>query len=132
MSVNRVILLGNLGKDLETRQTDGGLTVAKSSLATRGRKKDETNWHNLVFFGKTAEKAAEYFSKGSAIYVEGAVVTREYTLKESGEKRYITEILVDNFRFVPSNPKRAADDDSLHRDEMSMVSGTSPASDIPF
>ena len=101
-SVNKIILLGNVGKDPEFRATPGGTTVANFSLATTDRAKDQagnwtdrTEWHNLVAFQRTAEIVRDYVKKGSKLYVEGKVQTRSWDDKTSGEKKYRTEVLVN-------------------------------------
>ncbi len=100
-SVNKVILLGNVGKDPEIRSTPGGTMVANFTLATSDRQKDaqgnwqdHTEWHNLVAFSRTAEIIRDYVKKGSKLYVEGKIQTRSWDDKESGQKRYRTEIIV--------------------------------------
>lgn len=99
--VNKVILLGNVGRDPEVRVTGGGTTVAQLSLATaerrkdaRGQWQDATEWHGLVAFGRTAEIIRDYVKKGSQLYVEGKLQTRSWDDRESGQKRYRTEIVV--------------------------------------
>ena len=101
-SVNKIILLGNVGKDPEFRATPGGMTVANFSLATTDRAKDQsgnwtdrTEWHNLVAFQRTAEIVRDYVKKGSKLYVEGKIQTRSWEDKTSGEKKYRTEVLVN-------------------------------------
>ncbi len=101
MSVNKVILVGRLGKDPETRYMTNGEAVANATLATSenwkdksGEKQERTEWHNLVFYRRLAEIAGEYLKKGSQIYVEGRIQTRKYQDK-SGQDRYITEIIVN-------------------------------------
>jgi len=101
-SVNKIILLGNVGKDPEFRATAGGMTVANFSLATTDRTKDQsgnwtdrTEWHNLVAFQRTAEIVRDYVKKGSKLYVEGKIQTRSWDDKTSGEKKYRTEVLVN-------------------------------------
>jgi len=101
-SVNKVFLLGNLGKDPEVKYTPSGMCVAKFSLATNERQKDrdgnwqdKTEWHNLVAFNKTAEIVAEYVKKGSKVFVEGKLQTSSWDDRESGQKRYRTEIIVN-------------------------------------
>ena len=100
-SVNKVILLGNVGKDPEIRSTPGGVIVANFSLATsdrfqdaQGNWQDRTEWHNLVTFKRTAEIVRDYVKKGTKLYVEGKLQTRSWDDKESGQKRYKTEIVV--------------------------------------
>ncbi len=100
-SVNKVILLGNVGKDPEIRSTPGGVMVASFTLATSDRQKDaqgnwqdRTEWHNLKAFNRTAEIVRDYVKKGTKLYVEGKITTNSWDDKESGQKRYRTEIIV--------------------------------------
>ncbi|HEY6096357.1 MAG TPA: single-stranded DNA-binding protein [Gallionellaceae bacterium] len=106
MSVNKVILVGRLGKDPETRYMTNGEAVANVTLATSenwkdksGEKQERTEWHNLVFYRRLAEIAGEYLKKGSQIYVEGRIQTRKYQDK-SGQERYITEIIVNEMQML--------------------------------
>ncbi len=101
-SVNKVTLLGNVGKDPEIRSTPGGTMVATFGLATSDRQKDaqgnwqdRTEWHNLVAFSRTAEIIRDYVKKGSKLYVEGTLRTSSWDDKQSGQKRYKTEIIVN-------------------------------------
>jgi single-strand DNA-binding protein len=105
-SLNRVILLGNLGKDPEVRYTQGGTTVANLRIATNERRpdgsggwKDETEWHSVVLFGKQADLAKQYLVKGRTVLIEGSLRTRQWQDKE-GQKRWSTEIVAQNMRFV--------------------------------
>jgi single-strand DNA-binding protein len=105
--VNKVLLLGNLGKDPEIRTTPNGMTVATFSLATAERAKDstgnwvdKTEWHNLVAFQRTAEIIRDYVKKGSQVFVEGKLQTRSWDDKESGQKKYRTEILVNELTLL--------------------------------
>jgi single-strand DNA-binding protein len=105
--VNKVMLLGNVGKDPEIRTTPGGMTVATFSLATADRAKDaqgnwadKTEWHNLVAFQRTAEIIRDYVKKGSQIFVEGKIQTRSWDDKTSGEKKYRTEILINELSLL--------------------------------
>ena len=105
--VNKVILLGNLGKDPEVKYTQSGMAIARFSLATSERAKDKdgnwqdkTEWHNLVAFGRTAEVAGEYLKKGRTIYIEGALRTSSWDDKESGQKKYRTEVIVNDLVMV--------------------------------
>ncbi|MGD0730430.1 MAG: single-stranded DNA-binding protein [Terracidiphilus sp.] len=100
-SVNKVILLGNVGKDPEIRSTPGGAIVASFGLATsdrfqdqQGNWQDRTEWHNLVAFKRNAEIIRDYVKKGAKLYVEGKLQTRSWDDKESGQKRYKTEVVV--------------------------------------
>jgi single-strand DNA-binding protein len=106
-SVNKVILLGNVGKDPEIRSTGGGTTVANFTLATSDRQKDtqgnwqdRTEWHNLVAFTRLAEIVRDYVKKGSKLYVEGKIQTRSWDDKETGAKRYRTEIIVNDLSLL--------------------------------
>ena len=107
--VNKVILVGNLGRDPEMRALPSGQQVANFSLATSrrykdrdGNRKDETEWHNIVVFGKQAEIAGQYLTKGKMVFVEGRIQTRSWDDKESGKKQYKTEIICDNFQMLGS------------------------------
>lgn len=106
MSVNKVILVGRLGKDPETRYMTNGEAVTNFSLATSetwkdksGEKQEKTEWHNCVAYRKLAEIIAEYVKKGSQIYVEGRLQTRKWQTKE-GQDRYTTEIIVDQMQML--------------------------------
>ena len=105
-SVNKVILLGNLGRDPELRFTQGGQPVANFSIATTerfssrdGDRQERTEWHNIVTWGRTAENCAQYLSKGSSCYVEGRLQTREWEDKE-GNKRRTTEVVAQTVQFL--------------------------------
>jgi single-strand DNA-binding protein len=105
-SVNKVILVGNLGRDPETRYTTGGDAVTNIRLATtdtwkdkNGEKQEKTEWHSIVFYGRQAEIAAEYLKKGRQIYVEGRLQTRKWQDKE-GQDRYTTEIVADRMQML--------------------------------
>jgi single-strand DNA-binding protein len=108
-SVNKVILVGNLGKDPETRYMPEGGAITNITLATTytwkdkgsGDKKEETEWHRVAFFGRLAEIAGEYLKKGSPCYVEGRLRTRKWTDKE-GNDRYTTEIVADSMQLLGS------------------------------
>lgn len=105
-SVNKVILVGNLGRDPEVRYTATGTACANFSIATTykykdasGERQEETEWHRLVAFGKTGELVGEYLRKGSAVYIEGRLRTKKWTDKDGVEK-YTTEVIVDNMQFL--------------------------------
>jgi single-strand DNA-binding protein len=109
--VNKVLLLGNVGKDPEIRSTAGGTIVASFSLATADRQKDQqgnwqdkTEWHNLVAFSRTAEIVRDYVKKGTQLYIEGKIQTRSWDDKESGQKKYRTEILVNELTLLGGAP----------------------------
>ena len=106
MGVNKVILLGNLGKDPELRYTPSQVPVCSFSLATSERRKDSngqwsdhTEWHNVICFGKTAENCSNFLKKGRQVYIEGKIQTRKWQDKE-GKDRYTTEILGNTVQFV--------------------------------
>ena len=105
--VNKVILLGNVGKDPEIRATAGGMTVANFSIATTDRIKgqdgqftDKTEWHNLVAFQRTAEIIRDYVKKGNKLYVEGRLQTSSWDDKATGQKKYKTEIIVSDLSLL--------------------------------
>ena len=110
-SVNKVIVVGNLGRDPETRYMPDGAALTNVSVATSfqwtdkasGEKKEETEWHRVVFRGKLAEVAGEYLKKGSQIYVEGRLRTRKWQDKE-GQDRYTTEIMATEMKMLGSRP----------------------------
>ena len=111
--VNKVFLLGNVGKDPEIRSTAGGMIVASFSLATADRQKDQqgnwqdkTEWHNLVAFSRTAEIVRDYVKKGTQLFVEGKIQTRSWDDKESGQKKYRTEILINEMSLLGGGPGR--------------------------
>src|SRR3990172_10055992 len=104
--VNKVILVGNLGKDPEIRYTPGGVAVANFTLATsenwtskEGKKETKTEWHRIVAFGRLAEICGEYLNKGKQVYIEGRIQTRQWEDKD-GNKRYTTEIVAQTMQFL--------------------------------
>ena len=105
--VNKVILVGNLGRDPEIRSLPSGQPVASFSVATSRRYKDrdgnrqeQTEWHNIVCFGKQAEIAGQYLVKGKQVFIEGRIQTRSWDDKSTGEKKYRTEIVCENFQML--------------------------------
>lgn len=107
-SVNKVILIGNLGRDPETRYMPEGAAITNISVATtevwkdkNGEKQEKTEWHRVAFFGKLAEIAGEYLKKGSQVYVEGRLQTRKWQDKEGNDK-YSTEIVADRMQMLGS------------------------------
>ena len=107
--VNKVILIGNLGRDPEVRSTPSGQPVASFTLATNrrwrdknGQKQEQTEWHSIVVWGKQAEIAGQYLTKGKQIYLEGRLQTRSWDDRQTGEKKYKTEIVCDNFQMLGS------------------------------
>ena len=127
-SVNRVILVGHLGGDPDSRYTQSGTAVANFNVATNESRKnaegefqDHTEWHRCVLFGRSAETATQYLKKGQMVYIEGRLTTRSWEDKE-GNKRYTTEVIGDLFTMLgrrsdntggntPSNPESGDDDD---------------------
>ena len=106
-SVNKVILIGNLGADPELRYTPGGTAVADLRIATNRRYKtrdgdwqEETEWHSVVVWSKQAENCKEYLAKGRTVYIEGRLQTRSWDDQKSGQKRYKTEIVADSVQFL--------------------------------
>ncbi len=106
MSVNKVILVGNLGKDPELRYTPSGAAVATFSLATTerfkgkdGQQQDKTEWHNIVTWNKLAEICGKYLHKGKQVYIEGRIQTRSYDDRD-GNKKYITEIVAEQMQML--------------------------------
>ena len=105
-SVNKVILVGNLGRDPELRYTQSGQAVANFSVATtdrwnskEGQREERTEWHRIVAWGKTAELCAQYLSKGRSVYIEGRIQSREWEDRE-GQKRNTTEIVAQTVQFL--------------------------------
>jgi single-strand DNA-binding protein len=143
-SVNKVILIGNLGRDPETRRMNSGDAVVSFSLATTeswrdkttGERKDRTEWHNIVIFNENLGKIAEqYCKKGSKVYVEGHLQTREYTDKD-GNQRKVTEVVLQRFRgeltLLDSRGRGEADADRGGFDDSSSSFGrSSPMERMP-
>jgi len=118
-SVNKVILLGNLGRDPETRYTTGGDAVTNLNIATSeqwkdksGEKQERTEWHRVVLFGRQAEVAGEYLKKGRSVYIEGRLQTRKYTDKDGVEK-YSTEIVADRMQLIGGAREGGGGDDEM-------------------
>jgi len=117
-SVNKVIILGNLGRDPETRYMPSGDAMTTISIATTdswkdkasGEKKESTEWHRVTFFGKLAEIAGQYLKKGSSVYVEGSLRTRKYTDKDGIEK-YATDIRADTMQMLGGKPNSTGMDE---------------------
>src|SRR5262245_11369719 len=106
MSLNKAMLIGNLGKDPELRFTPSGRAVARFPVATseqwtdaNGQRQDRTEWHNIVVWGKQAESCGQYLSKGRQVFIEGSIRSRQYDDKE-GQKRYITEVIAQRVQFL--------------------------------
>ena len=154
-SVNKVILVGNLGRDPETRYMPNGEAVTNVTIATTdtwkdkttGEKKEATEWHRIVFYRKLAEIAGQYLKKGSQVYIEGSLKTRKWQDKE-GQERYTTEIIADTMQMLgsrqgsgeaPAREREAAPPERGSRDQAPAGGGKKPASnfgdmddDIPF
>src|SRR6202522_2550058 len=133
--VNKVFLLGNVGKDPQIRATAGGMTIASFTLATADRAKDaqgnwadKTEWHNLVAFQRTAEIVRDYVKKGTQLFVEGKIQTRSWDDKESGQKRYKTEILVNELSLLGGRPTGEGGGGGYSRSSSSSSSASAPAS----
>ena len=129
-SVNKVILIGNLGRDPETRYMPDGGAITNISIATtenwkdkNGDKQEKTEWHRVAFFGKLAEIAGEYLKKGSQVYVEGQLRTRKYQDKETGKDRYSTEIRADRMQMLGSRAGAGAPSDDSGADSAPRSSG---------
>ncbi len=136
--INKVILIGNLGKDPETQTFENGLKKTSFSLATTEvfKTKDgnqHTEWHNVVLWQKTAEIAEKWLKKGNQIYLEGRIRTRQWEDKD-GNKRYTTEIVGDNFMMMgggkpvdPVNPEHSHQNDESYKPDL-----TQQEDDLPF
>ena len=147
MSVNKAILVGNLGKDPEIRFTGAGKAVCKFPLATttswndaEGTRQERTEWHNIIVWGKQGENCGKFLSKGRQVFVEGEIRSRSYDDKD-GNKRYITEIVAQNVRFLAGGGgggrSAGGGDPGFPSEEpaMGMGGGGAPATDdddIPF
>jgi len=142
-SLNKVLLIGRLGGDPETKFVQTGMQVANFNLATTASWKDEngniqsrTDWHKIVAWGKLAEICKDYLKKGSKVYIEGALQTRSYEDKD-GQKRYITEIRVNDMIMLDSkglqeNSTKVATSDVPGNDIDAPVESTDPDDDLPF
>jgi single-strand DNA-binding protein len=140
--VNKVILLGNLGANPEMRFTQAGQAVANLRLATTerwtdksGQKQEVTEWHRVVLFGKTAEIAGQYLTKGRQVFIEGRIRTRQWQ-DQQGQKRYTTEIVATNMTLVGGRGGERGPDDmaaTVPADESATADfGPGPDDDIPF
>ena len=137
-SVNKVILLGRLGADPDLRYTQDQTPVSSFNIATSisfknksGEKVDKTSWHRCVAWRKTAETINQYFKKGNQIYVEGSLESRSYE-DQNGEKKYVTEVIVNNFQFVDSkgSEQQSSSNDDSFLDDFDLEGSTSD--DVPF
>ena len=146
MSVNKVILIGNLGKDPEMRYLQGGTAICNISIATtrqwkdkNGEQQKETEWHKVVAFGRTAEICGEYLKKGSQVYIEGRLQTRKWQDKETGADRYSTEIVCETMKMLgASNGERSLNAKREQRmmadaqNVVDMFPGAIVDDDVPF
>lgn len=132
--VNKVILVGNLGKDPEVRYMPSGGAVANATLATSeswkdkqsGETQERTEWHNLTFYGKVAEIAGEYLKKGSQIYVEGSIRTEKWQDKE-GKDRFTTKIIVNEMQMLGSRSGSGAPSSENSRSSTPAYTGSNPS-----
>lgn len=141
MSVNKVILVGNLGKDPEVRFTNSGSAVARLAVATSevwndrdGNRQERTEWHNVVVWGKQGEHCGQYLAKGRQVYVEGSIRTRSYDDK-SGTKRYVTEVVAQRVQFLGGGggTRLAQQAESAPADDAQGGGGQPPIDDdVPF
>lgn len=133
--VNKVILIGNLGRDPEVRYTPAGLAIANVTLATSeswkdkqsGEMQEKTEWHRVVFYQRLAEIVGEYLKKGSKVYVEGRLQTRKWQDKTTGQDKYTTEIIADSMQMLDSKGGSAGDASSYEKPALA-ATGTSNAS----
>lgn len=144
--VNKVILIGNLGKEPEIRYTPNGVAIANLTLATSESWKDKTSgenverteWHRVVMFQRLAEIVGEYLHKGSKVYIEGRLQTRKWQDKTSGQDRYTTEIIADSMQMLDSKGGGGANHTpSAEKSGASSQADTAPAldsfdDDVPF
>ncbi|MFN4233374.1 MAG: single-stranded DNA-binding protein [Bacteroidia bacterium] len=138
--VNKVILVGNLGKDPEVKYLEGGIAIAKFPLATteqikdkNGQRQDQTEWHNIVLWRGLAEIAEKYLRKGQTIYLEGKIRSRSYDDKD-GNKRYITEIVGENMQMLGKRPESNDNSNAQSTPSSSPVDipPATPEDDLPF
>lgn len=115
MSLNKVLLIGNLGRDPEVRFTPGGQAVARFSIATsetwndkEGQRQERTEWHNIVVWGKQGEHCGQYLSKGRQVFIEGSIRSRQYDDKD-GNKKYITEVVAQRVQFLGGGAGRGGE-----------------------
>lgn len=128
-SLNRVMILGNLGKDPELKQIPSGLSVANLSVATTRKDasgKEETEWHRVIVWGKSADAAAKYLHKGSSCFVEGRLRTRKY--QKDGKDHFATEIMADNVQFL-SSPRR---EEEKKVEDVDKIADALDVLEIPF
>lgn len=144
--LNKAMIIGRLGKDPEIRYTTGGMAIANFSIATSeewkdkesNEKKERTEWHRIVAFGKLGEICGEYLSKGKQVYIEGRIQTRSWDDKE-GNRKYTTEIVASDVQFLDrkdsgdsTKKARQRDDDAMERDIPGPIHHDAKDDDIPF
>ncbi|MCP5158244.1 MAG: single-stranded DNA-binding protein [Gammaproteobacteria bacterium] len=139
-SVNKVILIGNLGKDPEVRYMPSGKAVANVTIATSeswkdrntGEKQERTEWHNLVFYSPLAEIVGQYLRKGSSIFVEGRLQTRKWQDKNTGQDRYTTEIIANEMKMLGAKNDRTGGSTPFQPDSFEEgAAPTTPRSPAP-
>jgi single-strand DNA-binding protein len=144
-TVNKVILIGRLGKDPDMRYTPSGTAVANFTMATNHNSKDQdgnfseqTEWHRVVAFGRTAEIAGEYLTKGKLVFIEGRLQTRSWE-DQNGQKKYTTEVICNNMQLLGSRGDSEAPSESPPEDEADTNTGeaetadkTDDDDDLPF
>ena len=138
--VNKVILLGNLGRDPEIRSTASGVPVANLSLATNrrwndrdGNPQEQTEWHRIVVFGRQAEVAGQYLTRGQQIYVEGRLQTRSWEDRNTGETKYMTEVVCEVFKMLGRRGDTEGQQGSQQAGPQADDMGPEPeGDDIPF
>lgn len=132
--INKVILVGNLGADPETRYTAGGAAITNIRIATSetwrdkqtGENQERTEWHRVVFFNRLAEIAGEYLRKGSQVYIEGSLRTRKWQ-DQSGQDRYTTEIVANEMQMLGSRGGAGVPSDNFNQDQPSAAESSGPA-----
>src|SRR5690554_5995329 len=146
-SVNKVIIVGNIGRDPEIRYSPDGAAICNVSIATTsqwkdrasGQRREETEWHRVVFYNRLAEIAGEYLKKGRSVYVEGRIKTRKWQDKETGQDRYSTEIIGDQLQMLGGRDDSGAQNEN-HAPQRQQPRAQAPQadsladidSDIPF
>ena len=138
--INKVILIGRLGRDPEVRSTPSGQTVTNFTVATNriyndrdGNRQEQTEWHNIVCWGRQAEIAGQYLTKGRQIYIEGRLQTRSWEDRQSGDKRYRTEVICENFQMLgPRGEQNTGGSQSSGTDTTGELGAPPEDDDIPF
>jgi len=137
--VNKAIIVGNLGRDPEVRFTPSGRAVAKFSVATterwtdqQGQKQEKTEWHTVIAFDKLASICERYLSKGRLVYIEGALQTRTWDDKETGQKRYATEIKARDMKMLGGRPDAASASGASTPAVPDAAAGGDADDDVPF